>query len=91
MGALIVGIVFILFAVYAILPASLPFALLNWWEQVKIVLAGGLPLLAVFIGLIAVMIGIADIKDKIEAKKEEEEEARAAAEAAANGEEKKED
>jgi hypothetical protein len=91
MGALIVGIVFILFAVYAILPASLPFALLNWWEQVKIVLAGGLPLLAVFIGLIAVMIGIADIKDKIEAKKEEEEEARAAAEAEAKGEEKKED
>ncbi len=81
MGALIVGIVFILFAVYSILPASLPFAVLNWWEQVKVVLAGGIPLLAVFIGLIAIMIGIADIKDKIEAKKEEEEEARAAAEA----------
>jgi len=81
MGALIVGIVFILFAVYSILPASLPFALLNWWEQVKVVLAGGIPLLAVFVGLIAIMIGIADIKDKIEAKKEEEEEARAAAEA----------
>jgi hypothetical protein len=81
MGALIVGIVFVLFAVYAILPASLPFALLNWWEQVKVVLAGGIPLMAVFIGLIAIMIGIADIKDKIEAKKEEEEEARAAAEA----------
>lgn len=84
MGALVVGIVFVLFAVYAILPASLPFALLNWWEQVKIVLAGGIPLLAVFIGLIAIMIGIADIKDKIEAKKEEEEEAKAAAEAEAN-------
>lgn len=84
MGALIVGIVFVLFAVYAILPASVPFALLNWWEQVKVVLAGGLPLLAVFIGLIAIMIGIADIKDKIEAKKEEEEEARAAAEAEKN-------
>lgn len=96
MGALIVGIVFVLFAVYAVLPASLPFALLNWWEQVKVVLAGGIPLLAVFIGLIAIMIGIADIKDKIEAKKEEEEEARAAAEAEKNQaenptEEKKED
>jgi hypothetical protein len=42
MGALIVGIVFVLFAVYAILPASIPFALLNWWEQVKVVLAGGI-------------------------------------------------
>ncbi|MCG8480851.1 MAG: hypothetical protein MI724_17285 [Spirochaetales bacterium] len=84
MGALIVGIVFLLFAVYAVLPASIPFALLNWWEQVKIVLAGGIPLLALFIGFIAIMIGIADIKDKIEAKKEEEEEARAAAEAEKN-------
>lgn len=84
MGALLVGIAFVLFAVYAILPASLPFALLNWWEQVKIVLAGGLPLMAVFVGLIAIMIGIADIKDKIEAKKEEEEEAKAAAEAEKN-------
>ena len=81
MGAMIFGIVFVLFAVYAVLPATLPFALLNWWEQVKVVLAGGIPLLALFIGLIAIMIGIADIKDKIEARKEEEEEARAAAEA----------
>ncbi len=81
MGAMIFGIVFVLFAVYAVLPETLPFALLNWWEQVKVVLAGGIPLLALFIGLIAIMIGIADIKDKIEAKKEEEEEARAAAEA----------
>jgi Na+-transporting methylmalonyl-CoA/oxaloacetate decarboxylase gamma subunit len=45
------------------------------------VFVGGIFLLALFIGLIAIMIGIADIKDKIEAKKEEEEEARAAAEA----------
>jgi hypothetical protein len=81
MGALIVGIVFVLFAIYAVLPESLSFALLNWWDQVKVVLAGGIPLLAVFIGLIAIMIGIADIKDKIEAKKEEEEEAKAAADA----------
>jgi hypothetical protein len=81
MGALVVGIVFVLLAVYAVLPTSIPFAVLGWWEQVKVVLAGGLPLLAVFIGLIAIMIGIADIKDRIEAKKEEEEEAAAEAEA----------
>ena len=81
MGALIVGLIFILFAVYAVLPESVPFAVLNWWEQVKVVLAGGLPILALFIGLIAILIGIADIKDKIEAKKEEQEEAKAAAEA----------
>lgn len=83
MGALIVGIVFVLFAVYAVLPPTVPLAYLNWWPQVQVVLAGGVPLLAVFIGLIAIMIGIADIKDKIEAKKEEEEERKAAAEAEA--------
>ena len=94
MGALLVGIVFVLFAIYAVLPTSISFALLGWWEQVKVVLAGGIPLLAIFIGLIAIMIGIADIKDKIEAKKEEEEEAKAAAEAEKNAdasEEKKEE
>ena len=34
-------------------------------------LRGGLPIFAAFIGLIAVFIGIADIKDKQDAKKEE--------------------
>ena len=71
MVALIVGLVFVIFAVYSVLP--FPWAL-NWWQPVLEVLKGGVPLLAVFIGLIAIFIGIADIKDKIEAKKEEEEE-----------------
>ncbi len=82
MVALIVGLVFILFAVYAALPESLSWAVLNWWDDILLVLRGGLPLLAVFIGLIAVFIGIADIKDRIEARREEQEEqAQAAAEA----------
>ncbi len=72
MVALIVGVVFILFAVYAVLPY--PWAL-DWLEPVLDFLMGGLPILAVFIGLIAVFIGIADIKDKMEAKKEEQQEA----------------
>jgi NADH:ubiquinone oxidoreductase subunit 3 (subunit A) len=71
MVALLVGLIFVVFAVYSVLP--FPWAL-NWWQPVLEVLKGGVPLLAVFIGLIAVFIGIADIKDKIEAKKEEEEE-----------------
>lgn len=71
MVALIVGLIFVLFAVYSVLPFSWS---LNWWQPVLEVLKGGIPLLAIFIGLIAVFIGIADIKDKIEAKKEEEEE-----------------
>jgi phosphotransferase system glucose/maltose/N-acetylglucosamine-specific IIC component len=37
-------------------------------------LKGGVPIIAVFIGLIAFFVGVADIKDKQEAKKEEAEE-----------------
>jgi hypothetical protein len=37
-------------------------------------LKGGIPLIAVLIGLISFFVGVADIKDKIESKKEEEEE-----------------
>ena len=89
MTALLVGIVFVLFAIYSVLPVSWS---LQWWDEVLLFLQGGIPILAVFIGLIAIFIGIADIKDKIEAKKEEEEEAKAAsAEAQATTEEKKEE
>ncbi len=77
MVALILGIVFILFAAYSVLPYSWA---LNWWQPVLEVLKGGLPILAVFVGFIAVFIGIADIKDKIETKKEEAEGAESLAE-----------
>lgn len=70
MVAIIVGLLFIGFAVFAVLPA-LP---LTWGPEVLAFLKGSAPVLALFIGLIAVFIGIADIKDRIEAKKEEEEE-----------------
>ena len=71
MVALLVGIVFVLFAVYSVLPVDWS---LGWGAYVIDFLKGGVPLIAAFIGLIAVFIGIADIKDKIEAKKEEAEE-----------------
>jgi hypothetical protein len=69
--ALIVGIVFIAFAVYSVLPVAWS---LQWWDHVIEFLKGGVPIVALFVGLIAVFIGIADIKDRIEAKKEEAEE-----------------
>lgn len=72
MVALIVGIVFVLFAVYSVLP--LPGWGLNWWHDVLLFLRGGVPIVAVLVGIIAVFIGIADIKDRIEAKREEAEE-----------------
>ena len=71
MIALTIGIVLILFAVYSILPVSWG---LQWWSEVIQFLKGGVPIVAVFVGLIAFFVGIADIKDKREAKKEEEEE-----------------
>jgi MFS superfamily sulfate permease-like transporter len=72
MLALLVGIVFIAFAVFAVLPGPL-----GWWADVVAFLRGSAPVLAAFIGLIAVFIGIADLKDRMEAKKEEAEEAKA--------------
>jgi len=69
MIALIVGLVAIAFAVLAVIPAGL-----NWWQDVLLFLRGSVPVMAVLIGLLAVFIGIADIKDQIEAKKEEAEE-----------------
>ncbi len=71
MIALIIGIVLVLFAVYAVLPVAWS---LQWWPEVVQFLKGGVPILAVFIGLIAFFVGVADIKDKMEAKKEEAEE-----------------
>jgi len=75
MVALVVGIVFIAFAIFACIPGPL-----GWWSDVINFLKGSLPVIAVFIGLIAVFIGVADIKDRVEAKKEEAEEAKQAAE-----------
>lgn len=68
MGALIVGILFLAFTVISCMPS-----LLAWGPDVIEFLKGGLPVLAAFIGIIAIFIGFADIKDKNEAKKEEAE------------------
>lgn len=72
MIALMVGVFFILFALFAVLPFGL-----DWWSDVLQFARGALPVFALFIGLLAAFIGIADIKDRIEAKKEEEEEKKA--------------
>lgn len=78
MISIIVGIIFIAFTVFAVLPVC-P---LNWGADVIAFLKGCTPVLAAFVGLICLFIGAADIKDKKEAKKEE---------AAAKAEDKTED
>ncbi len=67
MVAIIVGLVLIAFTVFASLPCGLA-----WGAEIIAFLKGAAPVLAAFVGLISVFIGIADLKDKNEAKKEEE-------------------
>lgn len=67
MIAMIVGLILIAFTVFACMTSGL-----NWGSDVVAFLKGAAPVLAAFIGLIAVFIGLADMKDKKEAKKEEE-------------------
>jgi hypothetical protein len=76
MKSLIIGIVILAAAVFAALsPDAVGFGL-GWWKDVLAFLRGGLPVIALLIGIIAVFIGIADIKDRAEAKKEENEKAK---------------
>jgi len=70
MIALIIGLIFMAAAVWTVLPADILYGC-NWWQFVVVFFKGGAPILALLIGIIAFFIGIADIKDKIEAKKEE--------------------
>jgi TRAP-type C4-dicarboxylate transport system permease small subunit len=72
MVALVVGLALIAFSLLAVLPFGL-----DWWSDVLRFLRGALPVMAAFIGLLAVFIGLADLKDRAEAKKEEEAEKKA--------------
>lgn len=67
MVAILVGLILIAFCVFACLPMGL-----GWGLEVVNFLKGFAPVFAAFIGLVAIFIGIADIKDKKEAKKEEQ-------------------
>ncbi|MDR2144336.1 MAG: hypothetical protein LBP29_08210 [Treponema sp.] len=66
MKALVFGLFLIAVAVAAVIPAGLA-----WWPQLIVFIQGGLPVLAVLVGLLAICIGIVDIRDK--SKKEEQE------------------
>lgn len=69
MKSLIIGLIILAGAVFTILPkASYG---LGWGEYILNFLKGGVPVIAIVIGIVAVFIGIADIRDRAEAKKEE--------------------
>lgn len=74
MCTVIFGIVLIVFAVFAALPARIG---LGWGNEILFVLKGSLPVLAVLFGIFVIFIGVADINDRREAKLEEEEAERA--------------
>ena len=69
MTALIVGLLLLLFTVYSVLPQGL----LHWWGYVLQFVKGGIPVITLLVGLVAVLIGIADIRDRMEERREERE------------------
>ena len=78
MKSLIIGLIILAAATFVILPVDcfgigLTWFGLGWGVYVVSFLKGGAPVIAILIGLIVLFIGIADIKDRAEAKKEEKE------------------
>ena len=71
MKSLIIGILILAVAVFAVLPPGTVGFGLGWGQDVLTFLRGGFPVIAMFIGIIALFIGIADIKDRAEARREE--------------------
>ena len=74
MKAVIFGLIIIAAAVFAVLPSDKFGFGLGWYDDVLTFLKGGAPVIAALIGMIAIFIGIADMKDRAEAKREESKE-----------------
>ena len=72
MKSLIIGLCILAAAVFAVLPPDRFGFGLGWGQDVFAFLRGGLPVIALLVGFIAVFIGIADMKDHAETKKEAE-------------------
>jgi hypothetical protein len=73
MKSVILGLIIIAIAAFAVLPPEAFGFGLGWGNDVLVFLRGGLPVIAVLIGLIAIFIGVADVKDRAEVKREEAE------------------
>ena len=78
MRSLILGIVILAAAVFAVLPREIVGFGLGWGSDVLAFLRGGAPIAAVFVGLVAAIIGIADMKERAETKREERKDENAA-------------
>jgi hypothetical protein len=69
--ALVLGVIILAAAVFMVLPSALAGFGLGWWNDMLAFLRGALPVIAALIALLAIFIGVADIKDRAEARKEE--------------------
>lgn len=70
MKSIIIGLLIMAAAAFMIAPPETAGFGLGWKTNVVDFLKGGVPVFAIVVGIIAVLIGIADIKDRAEAKKE---------------------
>ncbi|MCR5126177.1 MAG: hypothetical protein K6B43_13455 [Treponema sp.] len=73
MFSVIVGVIFIAFTVLACLPKDICTIGLEWGGYIIQSLKGTLPVIAALVGIVAIMLGFTDIRDKREARREEEE------------------
>jgi len=71
MKSLVIGMLILAAAVFMILPPETMGIGLGWGAEVLVFLRGGIPVAAIIVGIISIFIGIADMKDRAEAKKED--------------------
>jgi len=71
MKAIIFGVLFIAAAVFVMLPPDAFGFGLGWNDEVINFLKGCAPVVAILLGIIGVFLGIADMKDRAEARREE--------------------
>lgn len=67
MISIIAGVIFILFAGYAGLPLSWG---LQWTDEVLLFLRGGIPVVAVCLGLLFILVGLMVFRDRARIRKE---------------------
>jgi len=70
MKSLIIGLLIMAAVVFMILPPETAGFGLGWKTNVVDFLKGGVPVFAFLVGIISIFIGIADVRDRAEARKE---------------------
>ena len=71
MISIIIGFVLVFFTVFACLPSG-AFGL-GWGSDIVLFLKGASPVFSAGVGIVSLMVGFADVRDKREAKREEAE------------------